>query len=195
MANLTVLIIRHAEKPGPTWPGDGTASDGSEDPESLVIRGWQRSGAWAALFGGKFGGRDYPCPAAIYAANPDPGGDANPDVSKRPFETATPLAAKVTNAPPVATFGLGQEQALVTKITEVEGVVLVCWEHKAIARTIVPLLLGGQKIPDVPKKWDGARFDVVFRFDRDAAGAPWAFRQLCPCLLSGDSADPMPLGE
>jgi hypothetical protein len=43
----------------------------------------------------------------------------------------------------------------------------------------------------MPSKWDGARFDVVLRFDRAFPGAPWSFRQLYPCLLSGDSAAPM----
>jgi hypothetical protein len=40
-------------------------------------------------------------------------------------------------------------------------------------------------------KWDGARFDVVLRFDRSAPGAPWTFRQLFPRLMFGDSATPM----
>jgi hypothetical protein len=43
----------------------------------------------------------------------------------------------------------------------------------------------------MPKKWDGARFDVVLRFDRSALGAPWSFRQLFPRLLSGDSDTPL----
>ena len=50
MSALSVLIIRHAEKPGESWLGPGLTSDGSEDRTSLVIRGWQRAGAWSALF-------------------------------------------------------------------------------------------------------------------------------------------------
>ena len=70
MPALTLLIIRHAEKPGENWPGPGLTIEGTPDDKSLVIRGWQRAGAWAALFGAGLGGTDYPAPAAIYAANP-----------------------------------------------------------------------------------------------------------------------------
>jgi hypothetical protein len=56
MSALTILIIRHAEKPDdPTapWPGPSFTENGKVDPDdkSLVIRGWQRAGSWAALFG------------------------------------------------------------------------------------------------------------------------------------------------
>lgn len=37
--NQTIILIRHAEKPGGEWPGPGFTEDGTEDPESLVIRG------------------------------------------------------------------------------------------------------------------------------------------------------------
>lgn len=70
MSALTILIIRHAEKPGENWPGPGLTEDGQKDKESLVIRGWQRVGAWAALFGAGLGGTQYPAPQVIYAANP-----------------------------------------------------------------------------------------------------------------------------
>jgi len=69
MASLTLLIIRHAEKPGSDepWPGPGSEFDATPDPESLVIRGWERAGAWTALFGAGLGGTDYPAPAAVAA--------------------------------------------------------------------------------------------------------------------------------
>jgi hypothetical protein len=46
------------------------------------------------------------------------------------------------------------------------GAVLVAWEHKAIARALLPAIANGQSLPDMPTKWDGTRFDVVLRFDR-----------------------------
>ena len=92
-AALTILIIRHAEKPDEFWPGPGLTSDGSVDKKSLVIRGWQRAGSWSALFGVGLGGDDFPGPNVIYAANPDTPGGAEP--SQRPFETITPLAARL----------------------------------------------------------------------------------------------------
>ena len=62
---------------------------------------------------------------------------------------------------------------------------------KAIARVLLPAITNGQSLPGMPKKWDGTRFDVVLRFDRTFPEAPLSFRQLCPCLISGDSATPM----
>jgi hypothetical protein len=187
MSALTILIIRHAEKPDEAWPGPGLTPDGVADNKSLVIRGWQRAGAWSALFGAGLGGDDFPRPAAIYAA--DPRSTAGADPSKRPFETITPLAAQLTLTPIVKPLGV--EHDLVAEIVGLTGVVLVCWEHKAIAKTILPAIANGQALHGMPMKWDGARFDVVLRFDRSAPGAPWTFRQLFPRLMSGDSATPM----
>jgi len=70
MEALTLLIIRHAEKPGDAWPGPGLTEQGVADDKSLVIRGWQRTGAWTAMFGAGLGGDSCPEPKAIYAAAP-----------------------------------------------------------------------------------------------------------------------------
>jgi hypothetical protein len=157
MSALTILIIRHAEKPGESWPGPGFKPDGTSDGKSLVIRGWQRAGAWSALFGGCLGGADFPQPTAIYAANPT--STAGDDPSQRPFQTIKPLAARLTLTP-IVKFSLGAEQDLVAEILGLAGVVLVSWEHKAIAKTILPAIAGAQALPGMPKKWDGTRFDV-----------------------------------
>ena len=88
---LTLLIIRHAEKPADdpdsgNWPGPGLTEQGEQDKDSLVIRGWQRAGAWAALFGAGLiagsAGAYYPEPAKIYAATP--GDRPNHGPSRRP---------------------------------------------------------------------------------------------------------------
>jgi hypothetical protein len=184
-AALTVLVIRHGEKPGEGWPGPGLTAEGAADRKSLAVRGWQRAGSWAVLFGAGLGGRDYPSPAAIYALNPDSGED-----SRRPFETIVPLAARLA-LKPVSRYALGQEAALVDELLRHSGVVLICWEHYKIASAILPGLAGGQHLPGLPSRWDDARYDVVLRFDRRAPGAPWTFRQLFPRLLSGDSDQPM----
>ena len=92
---------------------------------------------------------------------------------------------------PNTTYAVGQEAQLATTVVGQTGVVLVAWEHKAIARDLLPAIAKGQNLPGMPAKWDGARFDVVLRFDRPSAEAPWSFGQFCPCLLSGDSATPM----
>jgi hypothetical protein len=188
MPALTVLIIRHAEKPGESWPGPGLTPDGVPDKKSLVVRGWQRAGSWSALFGAGLGGPDYPTPSVIYAA--DPTAMSGDEPSQRPFETVAPLAARL-GLTPNTKFALGQETELAAAVVGQTGVVLVSWEHKAIARSLLPAIANGQTLPGMPAKWDGARFDVVLRFDRTSAEAPWSFRQLCPSLLRGDTAAPM----
>jgi hypothetical protein len=189
MSALTIMLVRHAEKPGGEWPGPGLTTEGMPDKKSLVIRGWQRSGAWAALFGAGLASGDYPAPSAIYAAKPeDDNGDNN--ASKRPYETIIPLGRRL-HIKPVVDFAKGEEQDLAANLSGQTGVVLVSWEHKAIVKNLLPALFGEQKISDVPSKWDDARFDVVLRLDRAAPNAPWFFRQLFPRLLSGDSDIPL----
>ncbi|HEY4165122.1 MAG TPA: histidine phosphatase family protein [Reyranella sp.] len=187
MAALTLLIIRHAEKPGENWPGPGLTLDGAPDDKSLVIRGWQRAGAWAALFGAGLGGTDYPAPAAVYAA--DPNAPAGEGVSKRPYETAVPLVDRLFGSAPITTFGKGNEKALVQALLGLSGVVLVAWEHKAIVEDIVPLIPVSSGTP--PTHWNGSRYDVVLRFDRPDGATSFAFQELFPMLLSGDSDKPL----
>jgi hypothetical protein len=91
--SLSVLIIRHAEKAGQKWPGPGLTPEGTEDEQSLVVRGWQRAGAWAALFAGEIRGADYPRPSMIYAT--DPAGTTGDEPSQRPFQTVIPVAERL----------------------------------------------------------------------------------------------------
>ena len=188
MSALTILILRHAEKPNEFWPGPGLTDQGVVNDKSLVIRGWQRAGSWSALFGAGLGGADFPPPAAIYAA--DPNSSAGDDPSQRPFQTITPLAARLSLTP-ITKYALGDEAKLVAEIVGLTGCVMICWEHKAIAKSILPAIAGGQSLPGMPGKWDGTRFDVVLRFERAVHDAQWSFRQLFPRLLSGDSNVPM----
>jgi hypothetical protein len=197
MSELQIFIIRHAEKPDPKgqWPGPGLTSDGEDDPESLVIRGWQRAGAWAALFDAGLGGTDYPAPAKIYAA--DPGAAAMPAAagngpSKRPYETATPLAERLGQSVD-KTYAKGDECKLAKEVVALSGVVLICWEHKAIYESLCPDIAGAQKSSlKLPTDWPGDRFDVVLRFHRKDATDAWKFDQRFPMLMSGDSNTPLP---
>ena len=140
------------------------------------------------MFGAGLGGPDYPQPAAIYAANP--GAADGDEPSQRPFETISPLAARL-NLQPITKYAVGDEPQLVAELSGLTGVVLVCWEHKMIYKQILPQLAKGQTLHGLPAGWDGSRFDVVLRFDRAVPGAPWSFRQLFPRLLSGDSDVPL----
>jgi hypothetical protein len=188
MSSLTLLIIRHAEKPKENWPGPGYDEKGVENSKSLVIRGWQRAGSWAALFGAKLGGSDLPQPVAIYAA--DPNGQDGDDPSERPYQTICPLAERL-KLKPIVTFALNDEKKLVEAVVKLTGVILISWEHKAIVQRMLPAIVDGQPLHGIPTKWDGARFDVVLRFDRAQPDAPWSFKQLFPRLLSGDSDVPL----
>jgi hypothetical protein len=200
MNALTLYIIRHAEKPDKTLPdlGPGLTHKGKEDPESLVIMGWQRAGAWTALFGAGLGGSDYAKAQAVYAANPDsPKGDGAKDgstkddkVSRRPYETVLSLAERVGLDKPNISFGKGQEQGLVDALLDLSGVVLVAWEHKAIISDILPKLPVKNK-GDLPTHWSGKRFDVVLRFECAAGDQQLVFKELHPCLMPGDSNKPL----
>jgi hypothetical protein len=186
---LTVLIIRHAEKPGEKWPGRGVTFEGERDDKSLVIRGWQRAGAWAALFGAGLGRDDYPKPDIVYAAQPG-SGPPGEGPSRRPFETVTLLGDRLKYNPPIIdAFPQGKEPDLVDAVMKRSGVALISWEHKAIISAILPLIPIGGK---APTHWPGDRFDVVVRLDRAAGKEKFACRMLYPCLLSGDTADPFP---
>ena len=188
MSALTLFIIRHAEKPDELWPGPGLTEAGAVDKESLVIRGWQHAGAWTALFGGGLRNPDYPVPKTIYAATPGTSGGADDGPSRRPFETVSGLAPRLgltTNT----SFAKGEEKKLVEELLTLKGVVLVCWEHKAIVADIVPRIPVSEGKP--PTHWPGHRFDVVLRFDRAEGRTKFAFREQYPCLLWGDSERPL----
>jgi hypothetical protein len=184
MRALTLMIIRHAEKPGEGFPGSGFTGDGDKDDKSLVIRGWQRAGAWATLFGSGRGGADYPTPSLIYAATP--GQRENHGPSNRPAETVAPLGEKL-GATVNTKYALGAEAALMREVIGRSGNVLICWEHHAIISGILPEIpsVGGR----LPAKWNGDRFDVVLRFDGTSPSGPFTFRELFPRLLAGDSSD------
>jgi hypothetical protein len=143
------------------------------------------TGAWATLFGTEFGGHNYPKPNVIYAANPDKSPIQEP--SHRPFQTVIPLSKRL-GVPVIIDYEVGQEGQLASTIVTGSGVVLVSWEHEAITKQLLPSIAAAQQIKNLPHQWDEARYDLVLRFDRSAPGAPWDFSQLCPCLLSGDSA-------
>jgi hypothetical protein len=99
MSTLTIMLIRHGEKP-PEKPGDedfgpGLTEMGEVDKHSLAIRGWQRAGAWAALLGTGALGMDFPKPDVIYAVDPVTQPAGGGPVGKRAFETIRPLSQRL----------------------------------------------------------------------------------------------------
>ena len=51
-----IIVIRHAQKPTHNPKHIGIREDGTADPESLTVRGWQHAGALAAVFAGRGSG-------------------------------------------------------------------------------------------------------------------------------------------
>ena len=73
---------------------------------------------------------------------------------------------------------VGQESELAPVIVNQSGIVLICWEHKAIAGKLLPAIANLQSTAGMPTKWNGSRYDLVLRFDRTSPTVPWIFRQL-----------------
>jgi hypothetical protein len=80
----------------------------------------------------------------------------------------------------------GDEAHLVREIVERLGATLISWHHPAIHK-IVNHLQPARPTP--PRHWPHDRFDVVWTFDRSAAG--WVFDQVPQMLLPGDLPDPI----
>jgi hypothetical protein len=135
------------------------------------------------------GGDDFPQPTTIYGMDPD--ATKGKDTSRRPFETISPLAGRLS-IKPITKYAMGDESDLVKEIIALTGVVLVCWEHKHIYQKILPAIAKDQDLHNMPTNWSADRFDVVLRFDRATPKAPWSFKQLFPRLLSGDTDVPLP---
>lgn len=180
-----IMIIRHAEKPDGV--DLGVDEMGLADDQSLIVRGWQRAGALAGLFGKD---RPLPVPDRIYASAS--GKLKTPDGklgsrSKRPTQTVSVLAAKLgmkTNG----AFTKGQEMTLASQIAPLGGATLVSWQHEMIP-TIAGAIMGN--LTALPAAWPGDRFDVVWRLTRASAGAPWTFDQICQRLLPADGSKPI----
>jgi hypothetical protein len=179
MAPSRIQFIRHAEKPHepPCENDDGVKKSGEIDKESLTVQGWQRAGALAHFFSAQLPVR----PNVIFAS-----GLGHKSESHRPKQTVTPLAnlLKIN----INDSHLKDDlKPLIDEVMQQTGIVLAAWEHQLIP-SLVGLL---PNAPNVPPKWPDDRFDIVWVFD--AAGLGWTFSQIPQLLLSGDSADPIPM--
>jgi hypothetical protein len=185
----TILIFRHAEKPADG--GDaGVDAAGRPDARSLTPLGWQRAGAWTALFVPALGQpAALPRPTAIFASALARREDLERGVggrSRRPLDTVAGLATRL-RLEVDQSLTKGQERELAAILAGTEGVALVCWQHEtiaAIAKTLAPQT-------SVPERWPSDRFNVIFRLDRSAPAGAWTFSQLAPVMLAGDKADPI----
>ena len=177
-----VIIIRHAEKPTAQPKRHGVREDGTDDKESLTVRGWQRAGSLAAVFAlpGAHPVEAAPLkqPGVIFAAGVGKkrvkiGGKTATvgSNSRRPLQTVTTMAA-LLGLTPVTDHLKGEEAALVEDALVRSGTVLICWQHEDIPK-IGNLIMGNATT--VPQSWPEDRYDLIWVFDRKAS--TWRFRQ------------------
>jgi hypothetical protein len=179
-----IMIIRHAEKPPSTGEPFGVTAEGVQDPESLIIDGWQRAGALACLFApsrGPLQDAQLATPEFLFASESKSGGG-----SKRPVETITPLASKLGLTP--KTHKKSDIDKVAADAMACGGVALICWQHEDIP-SISNAIVGDSTT--VPQSWPGDRFDVVWVFNLDQSSNSYSFKQVPQRLLAGDSPDPI----
>jgi hypothetical protein len=187
-----IYIIRHAEKPLKP-PLSGVDYQGSKNEHSLLPRGWQRSGALAALFHPEFG------PARAGLRTPDllvapSWGHPGKTAAHRSYQTIQGLSEHL-DLPITSQFAQGQEQQLVDSLVcSQSGVVLICWEHKHI-----PVIASALPTVDgtaIPRKWPGHRYDVIWSFTLvpDSDPVRYTFGQIPQQLLAGDAGTVIPAG-
>jgi hypothetical protein len=214
MGATKIMVIRHAEKPGtyngtaffgvnPT--GDIAGKDGSKQ---LITTGWQRAGALVTLFAPPWGPKPgLGTPASLFASDPESGSSDTDDSgpSQRPYETLTPLAATLGLTIDVH-YKKSHYDKMVTKALSRDGVVLIAWQHEDIAlltkdkqpgisQSILTQTQTSGKKFNIPQSWpsgpQGARYDLVFVFDRPTGEGPIeSFSLVAQMLLSGDAPPP-----
>ncbi len=212
MGASTIMVIRHAEKPG-TYNGqqykgvNATASScGDAGKEDLVTLGWERAGGLVTLFAPPWGPKSpLLTPQVLFAANAsdDSSDDADDtddkkksDPSQRPYETLTAVAAALATSvgpmPIDQSFKKKHYDDMVTAALASSGVVLIAWQHEDIP-SIGQSILTQTKTSDItiPGTWDGTRYDLVWIFSRPTgSGAITGFSVFAQMLLAGDGPIP-----
>ena len=187
MSASKIMIIRHAEKPADDGSVAGVSQAGSQDPEELTVRRWQRSGALIRLFappGGSFASPLLATPDIIFAS-----GAAKHSKSLRPQHTVFALADFLGQKLDLS-HAKGEEDRLAADAISKNGSILIAWEHEAIPM-IANQITGNSKT--CPQRWTEDRFDLVWVFDRDSAANRWSFEQVPQMLLPGDSSSLIPV--
>ena len=184
-----IYIIRHGEKPEApphkrAAPAHrGVDFHGNQNEHSLLPRGWQRSGALAALFdpsrGPLRGGLHVPTTLISPAY-----GDESSTALHRTHQTIRGVSDRL-GIPIAADFAKGEEPELAAALAKSgPGAVLICWEHAHIPvlAAALPLVRGTV----IPKTWPADRFDLIWTFTL-VAGDEYAFSQTPQLLLAGDA--------
>jgi len=174
-----IYIIRHGEKPQEhPEPHAGVDFRGRQNEHSLLPRGWQRSGALAALFDPARGLR---VPQVLISPSY---GHPGKTADHRTHQTIRGLSDRI-GVEITSDFAKGQERQLAAAVlTSGPGAVLICWEHAHIPALAAALpLIGGTVIP---KTWPDDRYDVIWTFTL-AGDDRYAFGQVPQLLLAGDT--------
>jgi hypothetical protein len=185
-----IYIIRHGEKPEEpaskrSAPAHrGVDFQGNENEHSLLPRGWQRSGALAALFDPSLGPLrpGLRVPETLIAPHY---GDKHKNVQHRTHQTISGISDRLGIAINTG-FAKGQVPELAAVLTTYgPGAVLVCWDHAHIPALAAALPLTDGTV--IPKTWPDDRFDVIWMFTREGGDA-YDFSQVPQLLLSGDTS-------
>jgi len=180
-----VYIIRHGEKPqdrAPKHPAAHSGVDfrGNPNEHSLLPRGWQRSGALAALFDPTDGPLRPGLRVPRMLISPS---YASKTADHRTHQTIRGLSDRL-GVEITADFAKGQEPHLATAVLNSgPDAVLICWEHSHIPAlaSALPLVSGTV----IPKSWPDDRYDVIWTFTL-TADATYTFGQVPQLLLSVD---------
>ncbi len=211
MGATKIMVIRHGEKPGiyngAQYAGVSSlgAVAGDDGAKHLVTLGWERAGALVTLFAAPWGPKtpSLATPQFLFASDPiAKQGDDNSDEgpSERPYETLTALAAKLGLTTDIS-HGKSRYAKMVTSALECVGAVSIAWQHEDIALTAktgspgisgeILTQTGTTGTFNVPTSWPtgpaGARYDLVFVFDRPTGSGPiTGFKLVAQQLRAGD---------
>ena len=184
-----IYIIRHGEKPDepaprrPARAHRGVDFHGNPNEHSLLPRGWQRSGALAALFDPSRGPLRAGLQVPTMLISPSYG-DKEKTAQHRTHQTISGISDRLGIAI-AADYTKGQERHLSAALTKSgPGAVLICWEHTHIPAlaSALPLVHGTV----IPKSWPGDRFDVIWTF-KLVTNDEYIFGEVPQLLLSGDA--------
>jgi len=184
-----IYIIRHGEKPDEATARRAAESrrgvdfHGNQNEHSLLPRGWQRSGALAALFDPSQGPLRAGLQVPRMLISPSYG-DSTKTAEHRTHQTIRGISDRLGIA--IATdFAKGHEPRLAAELAKSgPGAVLICWDHAHIPAlaSALPLVHGTV----IPKTWPEDRFDLIWTFTL-VADDEYCFGQVPQLLLSGDT--------
>jgi hypothetical protein len=90
-------------------------------------------------------------------------------------------------------YEVGHESRLAASVLSTcSGVVLICWEHDHIP--VLAAAFPSAQGAEIPGKWPGHRFDVIWALTRQPGSSPpaYAFSQVPQQLLPGDLGTTIP---